>query len=230
MLAIYAAALVICAASLIAGRAVLVALGRREWTWLSAPVGLAALVVVAQPLVRLPGRGVTAAVVIGVLLGAALALAWRAPAGGRGAILLREALPPALIVLVAASLPFILNGRAGVLGEGVYTNDHAAQLFWAEWLATGFGPEPRGIEFGYPLGPQSLAAALAEGTGLSLEDPFTGLLLAIPVFTASSPSAWQASCGPWRRPRSGSPSSSLREESSSPPSGPRARCGRCGPC
>src|SRR5918995_1773849 len=184
MLAIYAAALVICAASLIAGRAVLVALGRREWTWLSAPVGLAALVVVAQPLVRLPGRGVTAAVVIGVLLGAALALAWRAPAGGRGAILLREALPPALIVLVAASLPFILNGRAGVLGEGVYTNDHAAQLFWAEWLATGFGPEPRGVEFGYPLGPQSLAAALAEGTGASLEAAFNGLLLAIPVLTA----------------------------------------------
>ena len=199
MLAIYAAALVICAASLIAGRAVLVALGRREWTWLSAPVGLAALVVVAQPLVRLPGRGVTAAVVIGVLLGAALALAWRAPAGGRGAILLREALPPALIVLVAASLPFLLNGRDGVLGEGVYTNDHAAQLFWAEWLATGFGPEPRGVEFGYPLGPQSLAAALAEGTGASLEAAFNGLLLAIPVLTALASLAALRELPPLRR-------------------------------
>src|SRR5918996_5888216 len=184
MLAIYAAALVICAASLIAGRGVLVALGRREWTWLSAPVGLAALVVVAQPLVRLPGRGVTAAVVIGVLLIAALALVWRSAGGGRGAGLLREGLPPALIVLVAASVPFLLNGRDGVLGEGVYTNDHAAQLFWAEWLATGFGPEPRGIEFGYPLGPQSLAAALATGTGATLEAAFNGLLLAIPVLTA----------------------------------------------
>src|SRR5918996_413324 len=184
MLAIYAAALVICAASLIAGRCVLVALGRREWTWLSAPVGLAALVVVAQPLVRLPGRGVPAAIVIGVLLVAALAFVWRRPARERGAGLLLEGLPPALIVLVAASLPFIVSGRVGVLGEGIYTNDHAAQLFWSEWLATGFGPEPRGIEFGYPLGPQSLAAAPAEGTGASLETAFNGFLLAIPVLTA----------------------------------------------
>src|SRR5919106_190030 len=184
MLAIYAAALLICAASLIAGRAVLVALGRREWTWLSAPVGLAALVAGAQPLVRLPGRGVTAAIVIGVLLVAGLAFVWRRPARERGAGLLLEGLLPALIVLVAASLPFIVSGRVGVLGEGIYTNDHAAQLFWSEWLATGFGPEPRGIEFGYPLGPQSVAAALAEGTGVSLETAFNGLLLAIPVLTA----------------------------------------------
>src|SRR5215207_3027523 len=132
MLAIYAAALVICAASLIAGRAVLVALGRREWTWLSAPVGLAALVVVAQPLIRLPGRGTTAAVIIAVLLLAALGLARRRLPGERAATLLAEAVPPALIVLLVVSVPFALNGRVGVLGEGVYTNDHGAQLFWAE--------------------------------------------------------------------------------------------------
>ena len=184
MLAVYLCAVLICAASLVAGRAVLVALGRREWTWLSAPVGLAALVVVAQPLIRLPGRGTTAAVIIAVLLLAALALAGRRPPGERAGTLLAEAVPPALIVLVAVSLPFVLNGRVGVLGEGVYSNDHGAQLFWAEWLATGFGPEPRGIEFGYPLGPQSLAAALATGTGATLEAAFNGLLLAIPVLTA----------------------------------------------
>src|SRR5215207_5893005 len=115
MLAIYAAALVICAASLIAGRAVLVALGRREWTWLSAPVGLAALVVVAQPLVRAPGRGVTAAVVIAVLLLAAVAFLWRRPPRERAIDLAREGFAPALIVLFAASLPFIVNGRVGVL-------------------------------------------------------------------------------------------------------------------
>jgi hypothetical protein len=74
---VYASAALVCAASLIAGRAVLVALGRREWTWLSAPVGLAALVVLAQPLVRLPGRGTTAAAVIAVLLLGALAFLWR---------------------------------------------------------------------------------------------------------------------------------------------------------
>jgi hypothetical protein len=184
VIAVWAVAALVCAASLIAGRALLVALGRREWTWLAAPVGLAALVIVAQPLVRLPGRGVTAAVVIGALLVVALAYAWRRPPGVGAAALVREALPAAVIVLLAASIPFALNGRVGVLGEGVYTNDHAAQLFWSEWLATGFGPEPRGIEFGYPLGPQSLAAVLAEGTGASVETAFNGLLLAIPVLTA----------------------------------------------
>jgi hypothetical protein len=184
VIAVWAVAALVCAASVIAGRALLAALGRREWSWLAAPVGLAALVIVAQPLVRLPGRGVTAAAAIGALLVVALAYAWRRPPGVGAAALVREALPVALIVLLAASIPFALNGRVGVLGEGIYTNDHAAQLFWSEWLATGFGPEPRGIEFGYPLGPQSLAAALAEGTGASVETAFNGLLLAIPVLTA----------------------------------------------
>jgi len=199
MLAVYVSAALICGASLIAGRAVLVALGRPEWTWLSAPVGLAALVVIAQPLVRLPGRGTTAAVVIGVLLVAAVAFVWRRTPGEPPRELLRQALPPAVIVLAAASIPFIVNGRVGVLGEGIYTNDHAAQLFWSEWLATGFGPEPRGVELGYPLGPQSLVAALSEGTGASLETAFNGLLLAIPVLTALAALAVLRELPPVRR-------------------------------
>ena len=40
-------------------------------------------------------------------------------------------------VLALSSLPFLFNERTGVLGEGIYTNDHAAQLFWADWLADG---------------------------------------------------------------------------------------------
>jgi hypothetical protein len=186
MLGAWACAVLICAASLVLGRALLVALGRREWTWLAAPVGLASLVVLAQPLVRLPGDGVTAAAVIALVVVAALVYLWRRPRGedGSTAALAREALPPTLIVLALSSLPFLLAGRLGVLGEGVYTNDHAAQLFWSEWLATGFGPEPRGIAFGYPLGPQSLVAAVARGTGASVETAFDGLLLAIPVLTA----------------------------------------------
>jgi len=199
LIAVWAEAALVCAASLIAGRALLVAMGGREWSWLAAPVGFAMLVVVAQPLVRLPGHGLTAAVVLGALLVVALAFALRRAASVDTAALAREALPPALIVLLAASLPFAINGRVGVLGEGIYTNDHAAQLYWAEWLATGFGPEPRGIELGYPLGPQSLAAALAEGTGASLETAFNGLLLAIPVLTALASLALLRDLPPVRR-------------------------------
>jgi len=199
VIAVWAAAALLCAASLIAGRALLVALGRREWSWLAAPVGLAALMVLSQPLVRLPGEGLPAALVIAVLLLAALAYGWRRPPGVGAAELAREALPAALIVLAVASIPFAVNDRVGVLGEGIYTNDHAAQLFWGEWLATGFGPEPRGIEFGYPLGPQSLAAALARGTGISLETAFNGLLLAIPVLTALAALAVLRELPPARR-------------------------------
>ncbi len=184
MLAILAAAALLCAASLIAGRALLVAFGRPEWTWLSGPVGLAVLIVVAQPLVRLPGRGTTAAVVLAVALLACLAYVrgrWEGPRR-RDAIV--DALPVALVVIVVASLPFLMNERVGVLGEGIYSNDQAAQLYWAQWLADGFGPEPAGVALGYPLGPQSLMAALSAGTQISLEAAFNGLLLAICVLTA----------------------------------------------
>jgi hypothetical protein len=183
MLAILAAAGLICAASLIAGRALFVAFGRREWTWLSGPVGLAALVVVAQPLVRLPGRGTTAAVALAVALVACLVYLrgrWQGPALRE---LAREVLPVAAIVVAAASLPFLLQERVGVLGEGYYTNDHAAQLYWAEWLRDGFGPEPAGVALGYPLGPQSLMAALSAATGISVEAAFNGLLFAVAVLT-----------------------------------------------
>lgn len=183
MLAIYASAAAICLASLIAGRAFLVLLGRREWTWLSAPVGFGLLVVISQPLIRLPGRALTAAIVIGLLLVASLLYlrgrAGRVPA----AQLLREGVPVAVILALAASIPFLLNGRVGVLGEGVYTNDQAAQLFWAEWLSEGVGREPRGVSFGYPLGPQSFAGTVSEATAATVEAAFNGLLLAIPILT-----------------------------------------------
>jgi hypothetical protein len=183
MLEIVAAAGLICAASLIAGRALFVAFGRREWTWLSGSVGLAALVVVAQPLVRLPGRGTTAAVVLALALVACLVYLrgrWDGPALRE---LAREALPVAVIVLAAASLPFLFQERVGVLGEGYYTNDHAAQLYWAEWLRDGLGPEPAGVALGYPLGPQSLMATLSAATGISVEAAVNGLLFAVAVLT-----------------------------------------------
>ena len=89
----------------------------------------------------------------------------------------------AVIVVVAASIPFLVSDRVGVLGEGVYTNDHAAQLYWADWLQHGFGPEPSAVRFGYPVGPQAVAVIAAQVTGASLVSSFNGLLLAIPALT-----------------------------------------------
>ncbi|MGH2951634.1 MAG: hypothetical protein ACRDKX_06290, partial [Solirubrobacterales bacterium] len=90
----------------------------------------------------------------------------------------------ALITIALATLPFLFNEATGVLGQGIYTNDHAAQLYWGDWLQNGFGPEPTAVGFGYPVGPQAVAAISAELTGTSLVAAFNGLLLAIPALTA----------------------------------------------
>jgi hypothetical protein len=104
-----------------------------------------------------------------------------------------------LIVVVAASLPFAFNERNGVLGEGIYTNDQAAQLYWTDWLQHGLGPEPNAVRFGYPTGPQSVAATAAEATNSSLLDSFNGLLLVIPVLTALTALGVMGGLSPPRR-------------------------------
>jgi hypothetical protein len=183
MLAVYANTALIALASLVIGRALLALARWPRPAWLSGATGLAALVIVSPFLIRLPGRATTAAIVIGVLaVEAALVVAWyrgreRVPQWPMG-------LAAALIVIALASLPFLLNDRVGVLGQGIYTNDHAAQLFWADWLQHGFGPEPSAVSFGYPIGPQAVAAIAATATGTTLVDSFNGLLLAIPALTA----------------------------------------------
>ncbi len=184
MLSIYACTLLICAASLAVGRAILVALGRPRPPWLSGVTGFAALVVAAPLLIRLPGRATTAAILIGLAVIAAVAVALRDLRRTGEAPGWQVAVGAVAIVLAAATLPFLISDRVGVLGEGVYTNDHAAQLYWADWLQHGFGPEPSAVRFGYPIGPQAVAVIAAQVTGASLVSAFNGLLLAIPVLTA----------------------------------------------
>ena len=103
------------------------------------------------------------------------------------------------IVIAAASVPFLANERFGVLGEGVYTNDHAAQLYWADWLQHGVGEEPGAVRFGYPVGPQAVAAVAATATGADLVEAFNGLLLAIPALTALTALALLGGLPPGRR-------------------------------
>jgi hypothetical protein len=183
MIAVYATALLILTASLVIGWALLALLGERRPTLLSGAVGFAALVVICPLLVRLPGRGTTAAIIVAVLVIAAAIVVWRGrEAGAPGTA--GPALAAVVITLAAASLPFLFNEEVGVLGEGIYTNDQAAQLYWADWLQNGTGPQPSAVRFGYPTGPQSVAVVAAEATGADLEDAFNGLLLAIPALTA----------------------------------------------
>ncbi len=184
MIAIYACSLLVVGASLAIGRAILVLLGRTRPAWLSAATGFAALVVAAPLLIRLPGRATTAAILIGLATIAAAAIAIRDRRRYGDANRWPLGVAAAAIVLAAASLPFLISDHVGVLGSGVYTNDHAAQLYWADWLQHGFGPEPSAVRFGYPIGPQAVTVIAAQITGAGLVSAFNGLLLAIPVLTA----------------------------------------------
>jgi hypothetical protein len=195
MLAILASALAIVGASFIVGRAFLFALGRTRPTWLSGAVGFAVLVIGCPLFIHLPGRAKTTAVlVLLAVLGSLLLMRRRffaqrpdaeaepQPAAPRAAH--ATALATVAITLVLACSPFLLNDSTGVLGEGVFTNDQAAQLYWTDWLQNGDGPEPSAVRFGYPTGPQALTAATAEVTGASLEHAFNGLLVAIAIIGA----------------------------------------------
>jgi hypothetical protein len=183
MLATLASAALICAASLLAGRGLMAAFGRTGWTWLEPGLGLAALICVSHVLVRLPGRAVTALVLIAVALVAAGIVAQRH--GGivrRGDLL--SALVLAGVMIALAAIPFILAGRVGVLGEGVYSNDQAVHLYWADWLQHGDGDRPVGLGYGYPVGPHAVVAVTAATLWTNAENAFNGLLLAIPALTA----------------------------------------------
>ena len=207
MLGTLVSALLIVVASVVIGRALMLAIGWRRPEWVAGAVGFAALVVVAPFLVRLPGRGLTAAVVLALITVACALVTRRAvperseraapgPAP-RAQHLVALAVVPA--VVAAACLPFLVNEGTGALGEGIYTNDQAAQLYWADWLADGFGPQPNAVSVGYPVGPQALAASISEGTTFDLLEVFNGLLVAIPALTALAALSLLAGLPPWRR-------------------------------
>jgi hypothetical protein len=203
-------ALLIVISSVVIGRTLMLALGWKRPEWVAGAVGFAALVVVAPFLVRLPGRGLTAAVLLAVVTVACAVITRRAvPARAHTEAAPEDADRPraqhfvALCVVPAviavSCLPFLFNERTGVLGEGIYTNDQAAQLYWADWLADGFGPQPNAVSVGYPVGPQALAASVSEGTQVNLVDTFNGLLIAIPALTALAALSLLGGLPPWSR-------------------------------
>ena len=177
MIGTYASAALICAVSLLVGRALLSLAGRRSWSWLEPGVGLAAVLAVTGLLARAPGHGTSVTLGVVLLVVLAAALAWRLPYEAPGA--LREGLPVALVVALVLVIPFAISGRWGLLGVG-FNNDLGLHLAWAEWLRSGFGPAP---DTGYPLGPHGLAVATAAFPGIGLGQAFIGEIIAIGVLT-----------------------------------------------
>jgi hypothetical protein len=190
----YGAALLIILASVVLGRAICVAAGGEQAWWAAPAVGFASLIVLTGAAIKLPGRGVTALVVAGVVLTVA-----------GGFLLRRRSLPVSrgdLVVaglsLLGTSVPFIASGRVGLPGVSL-DNDTAGFLLFTEGLRSPRMASLWGAGNGYPLGPHSVVAAVGTATGMPLDMAFTGLLVAVVPITALAAAGLLADQALWRR-------------------------------
>ena len=194
MIATYAAALAVGVASLVLGQAALVLCGVRRWSWLAPAVGLALVCAISWATVRLGENGVFPALLIPLLtVLAALFLRGRLE-GGREA--LGGGVPVAIGALLAASLPFAVEGHFGILGTG-FNPDMSQHLLATDRLAEGHGSQL--LNQGYPLGPHSVVVALNEGLGIGLVQGFSGLTIAAAVIAPLTALTAFAGQPKWRR-------------------------------
>lgn len=195
----YLSVAVVVLASAAVGQGLFTLCGRREWSWLSPAVGLGLLVAGCWAAVNVvgPAAGLAALLALPAVLGT-IAIAIRAPREN-GNVRDRSGLRVALAVLVGAlllaSLPFVVEGRFGILGTSL-NPDMSQHLYAADRLAA--GAEERLVSEGYPLGPHALAVSVTE-VGPSLVEAFSGLTVAIAIATALAPLALLGRLAPWRR-------------------------------
>jgi hypothetical protein len=188
-----ATAALICGASLVVGEAVARLLGLDRWRPGSPATGLALLIVVALAAIKLPGHGAAAAVVLAALVAGCAVIVLRGgaiPRPGWSVAALTGA------TLLGAYAPYISNGRIGIPAVG-YTNDPSAHFVWIDNLRD--MPASEGVVPGYPIGPHSLMAAIVDGTGMSVESIFSGLLIALPVLLGWAALSLLDGLGPARR-------------------------------
>jgi hypothetical protein len=176
VLGTYAAVLAVCGASLAVGQAAIALSGARRWSWLAPAVGLALLCAACWGTVRLGGDGAVSAIAVLVLVLASVAFLWGRLEGGGEA--LRAAWPVALVALLAASLPFAVEGHFGILGTS-FNPDMSQHLLAADRLAHGGGGQL--LHQGYPLGPHAIVVALNKGLGIGLVQGFSGLTVAVAI-------------------------------------------------
>ena len=180
MIGTYAAVAAICISSLAIGQAAVRLCGLRGWSWLSPAVGLALLCAVCWGTVRMPGDGLISALAVGVLTVAAVIYLWgREESHGREA--LRAGWPVVLGALLAASLPFIVEGNFGILGTS-FNPDMSQHLLAADRLAEGHSSQL--LNQGYPLGPHAIVVTLDKGLGIGLVQGFSGLTVAVAILTS----------------------------------------------
>src|SRR5690242_1404357 len=99
MIGTYASAALICAASMLVGRAILGLLGEDgSRPWLAPALGFAALLTTTGVLARAPGHATSATLGVIALIAVAALVLWRLPRGGTGGRALREGLPVAVLV------------------------------------------------------------------------------------------------------------------------------------
>jgi hypothetical protein len=176
MVTIYSIAIFLCLASVVLGEAVLRLCGYPRGTQLAPAVGFAVSIVLVCAVFWLPGHAKAAAVVL------ALAVVLAATKLARDRVM-----PSAtnvlvgLVVLCAVSIPFLVNRHVGIFGVSV-DDDFAAHFTWASSLVQNM--PGASVYPSYPLGPHELADAMASLFGTSVEQPFTAMLLALPVLTA----------------------------------------------
>ncbi len=177
----YVSAGIILLASLLVGRAVLLALGRREASFLEGAVGLATLILVCSVAIRLPGNEATSIACCAILLVAStvfLLVGSESMIGPAVGI----AIPVALLSGLLASFPFIVSGHIGIPGVGL-NNDMAMHLVDVDYLVDPSRPTPQSVINGYPLGPHSLVGTVVSALGTQPLWGWLGLLVAVPVLT-----------------------------------------------
>ena len=96
MLGTYASAALICAASMLVGRAILSLAGRSAWSWLEPAVGFGAILTVTGLLARVVGHGTTATLGALLLVARRRGVCRRERYDARGA--LRAGLPVAIAI------------------------------------------------------------------------------------------------------------------------------------